>query len=43
MAQRRCTSDEAFELLKGASQRSNLKVREVAQRMVDGHEQDVRS
>jgi len=43
MAQRRCTSDEAFALLKGASQRSNQKLREVAQRMIAGHEEAVRS
>ena len=43
MAQRRCTSEEAFDLLTGASQRSNEKLRDVAQRMIDGHEQDVRS
>ncbi|PWW20906.1 ANTAR domain-containing protein [Geodermatophilus normandii] len=43
MAQRRCTADEAFALLKGASQRSNEKLREVAQRIVAGHEDDVRA
>ena len=43
MAQRRCTADEAFELLKGASQRGNEKLRDVAARMVAGHESDVRS
>lgn len=43
MAQRRCTADEAFELLKGASQRSNEKLRDVAHRMVAGHEERVRS
>ncbi len=41
MAQRRCTADEAFDLLKGASQRNNEKLREVAARMVAGHESDV--
>lgn len=41
MAQRRCTADEAFELLKGASQRSNEKLRDVASRMIAGHEQYV--
>jgi transcriptional regulator with GAF, ATPase, and Fis domain len=43
MAQRRCTADEAFELLKGASQRNNEKLRDVAARMVAGHETDVLS
>jgi len=43
MAQRRCTADEAFELLKGASQRSNEKLRDVARRMVAGHDEDVRA
>ncbi|RBY85985.1 GAF and ANTAR domain-containing protein [Blastococcus sp. TF02A-26] len=43
MAQRRCTADEAFALLKGASQRSNEKLRDVAARMVAGHEADVLS
>jgi GAF domain-containing protein len=42
MAQRRCTSEEAFELLKTASQRNNEKLRDLAQRMVDGHDADVR-
>jgi GAF domain-containing protein len=41
MAQRRCTADEAFELLKGASQRSNEKLRDIAHRMVAGHEDSV--
>jgi GAF domain-containing protein len=41
MAQRRCTADEAFELLKSASQRSNEKLRDVAQRMIAGHEESV--
>jgi GAF domain-containing protein len=41
MAQRRCTADEAFELLKGASQRSNEKLRDLAHRMVAGHEETV--
>ncbi|TFV63312.1 UNVERIFIED_ORG: ANTAR domain-containing protein [Bacillus sp. AZ43] len=43
MAQRRCTADEAFELLKGASQRSNEKLRDIARRLVAGHEEAVRS
>jgi hypothetical protein len=43
MAHRRCTADEAFELLKGASQRSNEKLRDVAARMIAGHEEDVLS
>jgi GAF domain-containing protein len=43
MVQRRCTADEAFELLKSASQRSNEKLRNVAQRMITGHEEAVLS
>jgi GAF domain-containing protein len=43
MAQRRCTATEAFDLLKGASQRSNEKLRDVAERLVAGHEADVRA
>ena len=43
MAQRRCTAEEAFSLLKGASQRSNEKLRDVAHRMIAGHEEGVRS
>jgi hypothetical protein len=43
MAQRRCTADEAFELLKGASQRSNEKLRDIAHRMIAGHEESVLS
>ena len=43
MAQRRCAVDEAFELLKAASQRSNEKLRDIAQRLVAGHEEAVRS
>jgi GAF domain-containing protein len=43
MGQRRCTADEAFRLLQQASQRSNEKLREVARRMVAGHEEHVRS
>ena len=34
MAERRCGPDEAFDLLVGASQRSNVKLREVAQKVV---------
>jgi GAF domain-containing protein len=41
MAQRTCTADAAFELLRGASQRSNEKLRDVATRIVAGHEQSV--
>ncbi|MCU1667589.1 MAG: hypothetical protein JWP40_516 [Blastococcus sp.] len=41
MAQRRCTAEEAFGLLKAASQRNNEKLRDVAQRMVVGHEEHV--
>ena len=36
VAQRRCTPDEAFELLVSASQRSNRKLREIAQEIVRG-------
>jgi GAF domain-containing protein len=43
MAQRRCTADEAFRLLTGASQRSNEKLRDVAHRMIAGHEAAVLS
>jgi GAF domain-containing protein len=43
MAQRRCTAEEAFALLKGASQRSNEKLRDVAARMISGHEEAVRA
>jgi GAF domain-containing protein len=41
MAQRRFTGDEAFELLKSASQRSNEKLRDIAHRLIAGHEEDV--
>jgi GAF domain-containing protein len=41
MAQRRCTADEAFGLLQRASQRSNEKLRDVAHRMITGHEEHV--
>jgi GAF domain-containing protein len=41
MAQRRCTADEAFKLLQTASQRSNEKLRDVAHRMITGHEERV--
>jgi GAF domain-containing protein len=43
MAQRRCTADEAFGLLQRASQRSNEKLRDVAHRMITGHEEHVLS
>jgi GAF domain-containing protein len=43
MAQRRCTADEAFGLLQQASQRSNEKLRDVAHRMIAGHEEHVLS
>lgn len=36
MSQRRCTADEAFALLAAASQRSNRKLRDIAQAIVDG-------
>ena len=41
MVQRRCTAEEAFRLLQGASQRSNEKLRDVAHRMIAGHEEHV--
>ncbi|MCA0144134.1 GAF and ANTAR domain-containing protein [Blastococcus sp. LR1] len=43
MAQRRCTAEEAFDMLKVASQRNNEKLRDVAARMVAGHEEDART
>ncbi|MBM7804898.1 GAF domain-containing protein [Geodermatophilus bullaregiensis] len=36
MSQRRCDATEAFALLAGASQRSNRKLRDIAQAIVDG-------
>lgn len=36
MAGRRCTADEAFELLTRASQRRNMKLRDVAAEFVTG-------
>jgi AmiR/NasT family two-component response regulator len=38
MVQRRCTADDAFGLLRSASQRSNEKLRDVAERLVAAHE-----
>ncbi|WP_245158935.1 ANTAR domain-containing protein [Blastococcus sp. TF02A-35] len=43
MAQRRCTAEAAFDMLRVASQRGNEKLREVAARMVAGHEKDARA
>lgn len=43
MSQRRCTADEAFRLIQQASQRSNEKLRDVARRMIAGHEENVLS
>jgi hypothetical protein len=43
MVQRRCTAEEAFELLKAASQRNNEKLRDVAHRMIAGHDEHVLS
>ncbi|WP_158544467.1 GAF and ANTAR domain-containing protein [Blastococcus sp. TBT05-19] len=43
MAQQRCTADEAFDMLKAASQRNNEKLRDVAARMVAGHEENTRA
>lgn len=42
MAQRRCTADQAFDLLKAASQRNNEKLRDLAQRLVDAHDAAMR-
>ena len=39
MADRGCGPDEAFELIRHASQRDNRKVHEIAQAMVDGVQQ----
>lgn len=36
MARERCSGEDAFELLRRASQRSNTKLRELAQQVVDG-------
>jgi AmiR/NasT family two-component response regulator len=36
MSQRRCDATEAFNLLAAASQRSNRKLRDIAQAVVDG-------
>jgi len=36
MSQRRCDAEEAFALLAAASQRSNRKLRDIAQAIVDG-------
>jgi GAF domain-containing protein len=36
MSQRRCNADTAFDMLAGASQRSNRKLRDIAQSLVDG-------
>jgi GAF domain-containing protein len=43
MAQRRCTAEEAFDMLKIASQRNNEKLRNVATRIVAGHEENART
>jgi GAF domain-containing protein len=43
MVQRRCTAQQAFDILAGASQRTNGKLRDLAARMVKGHEDQVRS
>jgi hypothetical protein len=46
MAESRCTADEAFAMLRAASQRSNMKVRDLAQEIVarvsGGEEQGAR-
>jgi AmiR/NasT family two-component response regulator len=36
MSQRRCDAREAFNILAAASQRSNRKLRDIAQAIVDG-------
>jgi AmiR/NasT family two-component response regulator len=36
IAQTGCTPDDAFEILRTASQRQNVKLREIAQKMVEG-------
>lgn len=41
MARRNITGDEAFELLRDASQRLNVKVHEVAERVVDPSEPEI--
>ncbi|MCA1822763.1 MAG: GAF and ANTAR domain-containing protein [Mycobacteriales bacterium] len=38
MAEQRCTPDDAFDLLRRASQRENVKLREIAQRIVAGRQ-----
>jgi GAF domain-containing protein len=43
MAQRRCTAEQAFELLKDTSQRANLKLRDIADQLVNDHEDGVRA
>jgi GAF domain-containing protein len=43
MVQRRCTAEEAFDLLTAASQRGNEKLRDIAARMIAGHEEQIRS
>ncbi|HZQ83196.1 MAG TPA: ANTAR domain-containing protein [Acidimicrobiales bacterium] len=40
MARESCTADEAFEILRRASQRENLKLREIAARMARQHSGD---
>lgn len=42
VAQTGCTADEAFDLLRSASQRSNVKLRDVARKIVEGSTQDGR-
>jgi GAF domain-containing protein len=41
MEQRQVDRETAFSILSGASQRANLKLRELAERLVDGHEQQL--
>jgi transcriptional regulator with GAF, ATPase, and Fis domain len=43
MAGRGLTGDDAFNLLRGASNRSNVKLRELADQVVDRHERQVRA
>ena len=42
MEQRQTNRETAFTILSNASQRANLKLRELAERVVDGHEKQLR-
>jgi transcriptional regulator with GAF, ATPase, and Fis domain len=41
MAQRQVDRDTAFSILSGASQRANMKLRQLAEQIVDGHEEEL--